>query len=200
MNKLPWLIQQPRNAKADVVVSGKLVETDVAVCVQLQSRRKHISQSELTHTVEVAAASRFCPVVLSLRVVAVIAFDEEAPLVRRLIGEVDTEEKVGIVRVAAPIIPHFIGQCELTAQLVLKQQMRLKADMTGQVACMTASGNEQCTHESNFRQALSTLINLDFRTNSGIGDASVVSFRCVGKTFVYLQSQLSLWSHSETEH
>ena len=86
MNKLPWLIQQPRNAKADVVVSGKLVETDVAVCVQLQSRRKHISQSELTHTVEVAAASHFCPVVLSLRVVAVIAFDEEAPLVRRLIG------------------------------------------------------------------------------------------------------------------
>ncbi len=84
INSPPWLIQQPRNAKADVVVSGKLVETDVAVCVQLQSRRKHISQSELTHTVEMAAVPCFRPVVLSLRVVAVIAFDEEAPPISRL--------------------------------------------------------------------------------------------------------------------
>ena len=151
MNKLPWLIQQPRNAKADVVVSGKLVETDVAVCVQLQSRRKHISQSELTHTVEMAAAPRFRPVVLSLRVVAVIAFDEEAPPVRRLIGEVDTEEKVGIVRIAVPVAPHFITQREFIAQLVFKQQMRLKADMTGQVACMTAAGNQQCAQKCYFR-------------------------------------------------
>ena len=98
-----------------------------------------------------AAAPRFRPVVLSLRVVAVIAFDEEAPPVRRLIGEVDTEEKVGIVRIAVPVAPHFITQREFIAQLVFKQQMRLKADMTGQVACMTAAGNQQCAQKCYFR-------------------------------------------------
>lgn len=76
-----------------------------------------------------ATVSRFCPLVLSLSVIEIITFNEETPFIRRLIGEVSTEEEIRIIGVTAPITSHFITQCKLLAQLIFKQKVGLKPNV-----------------------------------------------------------------------
>ena len=54
--------------------------------------------------------------------------------------------------------------------------------MTWEVVCITTTRNEYCTHKGNLWKHLSTLINLDFRTNSGISNTPKNPFRCMGYT------------------
>ena len=49
--------------------------------------------------------------------------------------------------------------------------MNLNTYMFGKVVCITTTRNEYCTHKGNLWKHLSALINLDFRTNSGIRNA-----------------------------